>query len=616
MATVSQPRPNEIYELDPKGDVILLLAVPHHASGDSEPEIPQEEEKSAEAVAVEAAEKAAAPSSDFYTPVPESDQTSTEAAPEWPAAEESAPPSSIDEYPEEYEKLDDPPPPEPEPEYQYSEPYEPSTDAPPPDEQIPDIPLPTEQMPSDEHPSPYSQPPSPPPPDQPIPEAPPPPSAKEPSQGPPSPTNTLRILASSSILRLASPHFAHLLSSTTTSPQDSSPAPAELDFTALPSPSALLTLLHIFHFRTRAVPRAVSLEQLAQIAQLVAELGCHDAVSRFADDWIRRLQDTLPTEVDGFGAPARRWMSVAWVFRREREWRVATRVAQRCARRPLGEGECVAVPKSEIDHLNRTRSHALTRILHALHAPLAAYTRSHARPRCSDACDSLVLGALTRRLHARGLLAWLPGLPVPVQSGGDGDGDGDGDIDVDVDAASGVVEDFSVRGLARWVEGGLDVPSVHGLVLGGGGGSGGGGWNFEGFVAEEREPEGEQVPEPEQETGVVEEFDGAAAGSRAAGGDEWGVWGTSMVRRRRRGRGMVKGRVGGRQGGGGGWFDDDSTPPGYDEVAPPPPPPAPEVEVEVGMGMGNGGGACDPLREMKARVAEIAAGFKGLELGV
>lgn len=171
-----------------------------------------------------------------------------------------------------------------------------------------------------------------------------PPPAPELEQG----HHNTRVLVSSSILRLASPLFAALLENAAT--EDKIPnehSPPELDFTDLEDPDAFISLLKIMHLRTRSVPRTVGLEKLTQLAKLVDQFGCHEAVELFSDGWIDSLQSHLPTDMDGFSEDICRWICIAWVFGREREFKIATKVAQRCACKPLDCRE-YPIPKETI----------------------------------------------------------------------------------------------------------------------------------------------------------------------------------------------------------------------------------------------------------------------------
>ncbi|KAF4546700.1 uncharacterized protein LTHEOB_4008 [Lasiodiplodia theobromae] len=390
-----------------------------------------------------------------------------------------------------------------------------------------------------------------------------PPPAPELEQG----HHNTRVLVSSSILRLASPLFAALLENAAT--EDKIPnehSPPELDFTDLEDPDAFISLLKIMHLRTRSVPRTVGLEKLTQLAKLVDQFGCHEAVELFSDGWIDSLQSHLPTDMDGFSEDICRWICIAWVFGREREFKIATKVAQRCACKPLDCRE-YPIPKETIDSINRTRNRALVTLLLTLNDLVDTYQTSLSAPRCSDECDSLVLGALTRRLKARGLLEWLSD-PYPYVPHVNGPA---------IVAASSVVPDFSVRSLAAWVRE-LELPSVHGRL-------------WEAAAAVEAPllppplaPEEPPLPPPAVEVpddgDVVQVVEAVVPGG---GGepDDWGVWGTSTVKGRRNKRKVA-----------------------LREEVPPPPPPWSELDAEP----------CDPLAGTKARVAEIEAGLRGLDI--
>lgn len=533
MATISEVRPDGVHVLDPRGDVILVLEDPHLAQENAEPE-PSPEEEMTPIIPEEApAEEATESIPEFYTPLPESEKENLETE-----TEASVPEAPI-----------------PEPNGDYPDPDEIQVEVPPP--------------------------------------------APEPEQG----HHDTRVLVSSSILRLASPLFAALLENAATEgkiPDEHSPP--ELDFTDLEDPDAFISLLKIMHLRTRSVPRTVGLEKLTQLAKLVDQFGCHEAVELFSDGWIDCLQPHLPTDMDGFSEDICRWICIAWVFGREREFKIATKVAQRCACKPLDcreypipketIGEFFAFPsllllpfpsppfhllpetctkqhltRHPTDSINRTRNRALVTLLLTLNDLVDTYQNSLSTPRCSDECDSLVLGALTRRLKARGVLDWLAD-PYPYVPHVEGPA---------IVAASSVVPDFSVHSLAAWVRE-LELPSVHGRL-----------WEAAAIEAllppPPPPPPEEPLPPPavaefdEDDLKIVEAV--MPGGGDGGAPDDWGVWGTSTVKGRRNKRKAVL----------------------REEVLPPPPPPWSEDAAP-----------CDPLAGTKARVAEIEAGLRGLDI--
>ncbi|KAK0663798.1 hypothetical protein DIS24_g1044 [Lasiodiplodia hormozganensis] len=536
MATISEIRPDGVHVLDPRGDVILVLEDPHLAQENAEPK-PSPEEEMTPLIPEEApAEEATDSIPEFYTPLPESEKENLEPEPE-PSVPEAPIPEPNGDYPDPDEIPVEVPPPAPEPEQEYHD---------------------------------------------------------------------TRVLVSSSILRLASPLFAALLENAATEgkiPDEHSPP--ELDFTDLEDPDAFISLLQIMHLRTRSVPRTVGLEKLTQLAKLVDQFGCHEAVELFSDGWIDSLQRHLPTDMDGFSEDICRWICIAWVFRREREFKIATKVAQRCACKPLDCRE-YPIPQETIgasssfpysssyfssphyfaapgslhetasntpstpDSINRTRNRALVTLLLTLNDLVDTYQTSLSAPRCSDECDSLVLGALTRRLKARGLLEWLSDpYPYVPHVGGPA-----------IVAASSVVPDFSVRSLAAWVRE-LELPSVHGRF-----------WEAAAAAVEAPllppplAPEEPPLPPPAVEVpddgDVVQVVEAVVPGGGGGGEpDDWGVWGTSTVKGRRNKRKVA-----------------------LREEVPPPPPPWSE----------DAAAPCDPLAGTKARVAEIEAGLRGLDI--
>jgi hypothetical protein len=98
------------------------------------------------------------------------------------------------------------------------------------------------------------------------------------------------------------------------------------------------------HGRLRRVPRAVDLAALGQLAIVVDKYGLHEALGEHGVKWHNALQKE---NRDSGRACSRRfvwWLVVAWVFRRRRNFRTLTRLAQLNWDGPLGTGAQQFVP--------------------------------------------------------------------------------------------------------------------------------------------------------------------------------------------------------------------------------------------------------------------------------
>lgn len=126
-------------------------------------------------------------------------------------------------------------------------------------------------------------------------------------------TNRIRILASSSHLRLASSVLRRRLahSWTTNNTVDGSfPAIVEYDW----DEDDFLIVLKAMHGRYRDLPDVDSLQDLASIAAIVDYYDCHESIEFKADKWISNVSQDLPTT---FGRDAMLLWSISWVFSQE-----------------------------------------------------------------------------------------------------------------------------------------------------------------------------------------------------------------------------------------------------------------------------------------------------------
>lgn len=96
------------------------------------------------------------------------------------------------------------------------------------------------------------------------------------------------------------------------------------EFAPLFDPAAFETVMRIIHGQTNKVPRAVTLDALAEAAAITDDLACHDAVHFVADAWLERLQRAHPTEIC---PDLYKWILVASVFSQPDCFRSTTRVA-------------------------------------------------------------------------------------------------------------------------------------------------------------------------------------------------------------------------------------------------------------------------------------------------
>jgi hypothetical protein len=137
-------------------------------------------------------------------------------------------------------------------------------------------------------------------------------------------TSELRIKASSKHLALASKHFRNKFAwegEDTEALQSDGRIHIHL---AGHDPKAVTIVMNIIHGRGRRVPKSVDLETLAKIALFVDAFQCYDAVEAYADRWVGRLENSLPSECS---RDLVLWIFVAYVFHQPILFKSATRIA-------------------------------------------------------------------------------------------------------------------------------------------------------------------------------------------------------------------------------------------------------------------------------------------------
>ena len=143
----------------------------------------------------------------------------------------------------------------------------------------------------------------------------------------------IRMRVSSSHLRLASPYFKRMFQSGR--PEGDAlraEGRAEVHLQNDEDPKALLILLNIIHGHTRTVPRSVDLRMLTKIAILVDFFECYETIEVFSDMWINVFKDSLPQSI---GKDLTRWIWISWVFNNQDQFKAVTRIAERQSTGPI-----------------------------------------------------------------------------------------------------------------------------------------------------------------------------------------------------------------------------------------------------------------------------------------
>ena len=165
------------------------------------------------------------------------------------------------------------------------------------------------------------------------------------------PPSEIEMLVSSRHLMLSSPVFKAMLQHSNFAEgkelQDSKkvtiPLPED-------DPDAFAIILDIVHGRNRKVPKEVNLDLMGKLAVLVDKYQMLEVVEMFSDIWIDGLRVNLPKN---FTADAVPWLGIAWVFKKEVEFRHLTSIIEQEGDSKLGKefGEEVPVPELVIGKL-------------------------------------------------------------------------------------------------------------------------------------------------------------------------------------------------------------------------------------------------------------------------
>ena len=185
-----------------------------------------------------------------------------------------------------------------------------------------------------------------------------------------------------------------------------------------------LVLMNIIHSRNRRwIPRKVSLEFLAKIAELVEFYQCHEALEIWTNEiWLLKFGRWMP---DSYGRYLILWIAVCWVFKHVGAFRDITWYACNFALGPI-ETLDLPIPSSivgtiyfsdpahqaplidVIDAIELRRQEAVEKIIDCLHQ---AVEKLRDETDCTFTCASAHLGALTKGMQASNLLYPRPSRP-------------------------------------------------------------------------------------------------------------------------------------------------------------------------------------------------------------
>ncbi|KAK4136029.1 hypothetical protein BT67DRAFT_440163 [Trichocladium antarcticum] len=177
-------------------------------------------------------------------------------------------------------------------------------------------------------------------------------------------------------------------------------------------PQALKILMLVIHGCNRQVPRLLSLELLAKIAVLVDYYKCAEAVEVFAELWLRALKGTGQAPItEVVNRDLVLWLFVSWIFGDDDVFTAVARTALWQTQEPLPTLG-LPIPDTVIATIDRKRLELIDGIITGLHELLATFRDGPES--CSFECSSMLLGALTKEMRAKGLDP-KPG-PLPSSS--------------------------------------------------------------------------------------------------------------------------------------------------------------------------------------------------------
>ncbi|CAH0047737.1 unnamed protein product [Clonostachys solani] len=167
------------------------------------------------------------------------------------------------------------------------------------------------------------------------------------------------------------------------------------------TPEAFEIVLNIIHGQTRGVPDQIGLATLADIAALVDDLQCEDAVWFIVKSWIRLLQEPLPHTIC---EDLVRWILISSVFDEPSIFQDCTKVAIQSTCKQL-DTTGLPIRPSIIDGIEVERIKILDALMVDLEDQRDGLSRGELG--CNLECRSSYLGALIQGMHSTGILPIL-----------------------------------------------------------------------------------------------------------------------------------------------------------------------------------------------------------------
>ncbi|RDW64498.1 BTB/POZ domain-containing protein [Aspergillus mulundensis] len=217
----------------------------------------------------------------------------------------------------------------------------------------------------------------------------------------------VRFIVSASHLILASPVFRHALTGEWIESQElRRQGTAEIEASGWDT-EAFLILLRIIHCKPYDLPKEVSLETLAKLALIADYYDCVKLVQWYADAWISKVlpfRACFSIHEDGMrDMIIRLW--VAWVFDVAEEFTSYSSYIMENAKYPI-TSLGLPIPAGILERLNRNRELAITYVLTNIEDKQSEILRT--KDRCTLACRSMTLGALSIFMHEKQALTSAP----------------------------------------------------------------------------------------------------------------------------------------------------------------------------------------------------------------
>ncbi|KAL2836904.1 hypothetical protein BJX68DRAFT_274316 [Aspergillus pseudodeflectus] len=169
-------------------------------------------------------------------------------------------------------------------------------------------------------------------------------------------------------------------------------------------------LLQIIHCQNSKLPRALSLDTLADVARLADYYQCKDTIGILTEIWIKALPEPDTTKLS---RDLMLWLWVAFFFHLGDAFsKISSAVLS------LGDGPIDSLdlpfPSELLDNMDYHRQHAIEQALRLVDKTQASLLRTDGK--CGFECSSIMYGSLTKELHRTGLssvpmrVAPFPGL--------------------------------------------------------------------------------------------------------------------------------------------------------------------------------------------------------------